>query len=77
MKYIAFLALLALGGCEALSSGVDTAKSFVYAKGAKLGNDYCEVKDPTLAKDIEARLNTGLRAEGAKFTVDGAINCDP
>ena len=77
MKYIAFLALLALGGCETLSAGVDTAKSFVYAKGAKLGNDYCEVKDPAFASDIEGRLNTGLRAEGAKFAVSGAITCDP
>ena len=75
-RELAFITLLALGGCEALSSGIDTAKSFVYAKGAKVGNYYCQVRDPVLANDIRNRINTGLKAEGAKFEIDGTIKCD-
>lgn len=76
MKQIAAIALLLLAGCAQLAGTYDTAKGFVYSRGASLGNDYCAVKDPVLAAQIETRLNAGLREAGAKFTVSGAITCD-
>ncbi len=60
-----------LGAC----SGVAAVKSTLYSTGAKLGNRYCESKDPLLRDHLMGRVNSGLSQQGARFTLLG-VACE-
>ena len=62
----------------ALLAGCDTANQLrdaLYRSGAEVGNRYCQTRDQALRDDAVARINQGLREEGARFTFAG-IACD-
>lgn len=62
---------LALGACDSLA----TVKATLYSTGARIGNRYCETRDPLLRDDLMGRINRGLAHEGAAFTLLG-VACD-
>ena len=66
------LAAMTLGGCDLATN----LRSDLYATGAHVGNKYCDSRDEGLRDQAIARINAGLRVEGAAFTFDG-ITCDP
>ena len=66
---------LSLGACTTVMAGVDTAKSFVYKKGADTLNDYCEVRDESIAQGLVGRINDGLTEEGFAGSIDMEVNC--
>lgn len=68
---ILIVALALLSGCGAIASG----KQKVYSFAADKGNKYCETRDPDLRDEVVARINAGLRDEGAVFTFNG-VSCD-
>lgn len=68
-------ASLSLGGCETLKTGADTAKSWVYSKGAASLNNYCVVRDPAIASALTGRVNDGLTDAGFEGTVELKVNC--
>lgn len=68
-------ASLALGGCETVKAGADTAKAWVYAKGADTLNKYCTVRDPQIASALTGRVNDGLTDAGFVGTVEIKVNC--
>ena len=72
LKTLFALPLVAqLAGCGV----TETIKDTVYKRGADIGNDYCETRDGELRDSAVARINRGLRAEGAEFDFLG-IECD-
>ena len=77
MRRILFLACFSvtLGACTAVQTGVDTAKAWVYSKGADQLNNYCDVRDETIATGLVSRVNTGLTDAGFAGTVDIKVNC--
>lgn len=77
MKRILILAALSvtLGACETLATGADTAKAWVYSKGAAQLNSYCTVRDPAIASALTGRVNDGLTDAGFEGTVDIKVNC--
>ena len=68
-------ASLALGACTTVKAGADTAKAWVYAKGADGLNNYCTVRDPQIASALTGRVNDGLTNAGFEGTIDIKINC--
>ena len=65
------LAGLLLAGCE----GGAKLRETLYRSGAEIGNRYCETRDETLRDSAVARINRGLRGEGARFDFAG-VACD-
>ena len=62
---------LTLGACDSLA----TVKATLYSTGARIGNRYCETRDPLLRDDLMGRINRGLADQGATFTLLG-MACD-
>lgn len=76
MKKILLLSAAALTAasmtaCETYSAG----KAVALSAAAKVGNSYCDNRDPVVRDQVMGRINAGLREEGARFTVLG-VDCD-
>lgn len=65
------LAAFVLAGC----GGLAAVKETLYSTGAKIGNRYCETRDPLLRDALIGRINGRLSGEGARFTLLG-VACD-
>ena len=73
--FLLVCASVALGACTTVKSGADTARAWVYDKGAERLNKYCEVRDPLIAAALTDRINGGLTEAGFEGTVDMKVNC--
>lgn len=75
LKLIGLSLFFILAGCETVKTGKETAKAWVYAKGAEGLNRYCVVRDPQIASALTGRVNDGLTGAGFDGTVEFKINC--
>ena len=67
------LACLALGGCSTTAK----VKDYAFTKAANTGNQYCQVRDPEMARSLVSGVNRELRENGAKFDLKIETVCDP
>lgn len=66
----AVLLSLALGACSFLGVVKDKA----YDGVAKVGNTYCENRDPVIRDELLGRVNDGIADHGGNFVVEG-VTC--
>lgn len=68
---VPLLLAFGLSSCAAVGGAKDVVVGFV----AEKGNDYCEVRDPSVRDEIVTRINVELAKEGAEWSFQG-VKCN-